>query len=146
MITPPLMGGAVRQPTQWTGRFEVTRLLRRIVWLVGFIVLSGSCLRSPLFPEGDAGLVGPIVAIGQGLWEGRRIGPFQIHVKSDWQDACGIIFTVDPLSRIVDSRDAKSVTASADILAEGAIVAVWFRDVLDSCPGQSRAQTVERRE
>ena len=145
MVTPQLMGRAVRQPTQWTGRFEVTRLLSRIVWLVGFIVLSGSC-RSPLLPEGDAGLVGPVVAAGQGLWSGRNDGPFQIHVKSDQQDECGIIFTVDSSSRIVDSRDGKSVTASAEILVEGAIVAVWYDIVLDSCPGQSRAQTVERRE
>ena len=144
MVTPQLMGRAVRQPTQWTGRFEVTRLLSRIVWLVGFIVLSGSC-RSPLLPEGDAGLVGPVVAAGQGLWSGSNDGPFQIHVKLD-QDECGIIFTVDSSSRIVDSRDAKSVTASAEILVEGAIVAVWYDVVLHSCPGQSRAQTVERRE
>ena len=120
-------------------------LLSRIVWLVGFIVLSGSC-RSPLLPEGGAGLVGPLVAAGQGLWSGRNDGPFQIHVKSDQQDECGIIFTVDASSRIVDSRDRKSVTASAEILVEGAIVAVWYDIVLDSCPGQSRAQTVERRE
>ena len=129
----------------WTGRFEVTRLLSRIVWLVAFIVLSGSC-RSPLLPEGDAKLVGPVVAAGQGLW-GSNDGPFQIHVKkSDQQDECGIIFTVDSSSRIVDSRDAKSATASTEILVEGAIVAVWYDLVADSCPGQSWAQTVERRE
>ena len=135
----------VRHAVTCTGRFQVTRLLSRVVWLVGFIVLSGSC-RSPLLPEGDAGLVGPVVAAGQGLWSGRNDGPFQIHVKSDQQDECGIIFTVDASSRIVDSRDGKSVTASAEILVEGAIVAVWYDIVLDSCPGQSRAQTVERRE
>ena len=91
-------------------------------------------------------MVGSVDAAGQGLWSGRNDGPFQIHVKSDQQDECGIIFTVDSSSRIVDSRDGKSVTASAEILVEGAIVAVWYDIVLDSCPGQSRAQTVERRE
>ena len=114
-----------------------------IIWLVGFIVLSGSCI-SPVLPEGDGVLAGPVVAVGRGLWSHDDGGPFQIHVKSDPQDECGIIFTVDSSSEIVDSRDAESATASAEILVDGALVAVWFTFVNQSCPGQSRAETVER--
>ena len=116
--------------------------LSRIVYLVGFVVLGSSC-GSPVLPEGDGVLAGPIVAAGPGLWGDV---PFQIHVKSDPQDECGIIFTVDSSSEIVDSRDGQPVTASAEILVEGALVAVWYTFVNHSCPGQSWAETVERLE
>jgi hypothetical protein len=96
-------------------------------------------------------MVGEIVRAGQGLWSGRTDGPFQIHVKSDLNDECGIIFSADYDTAITDSRrwetdpsSWKTRAAGPEILSVGARVEVWYDFVLDSCPGQSHATTVNR--
>ncbi len=101
---------------------------------------------SPLVPEEDAGLVGVIVSAGHGLPNGTPGDPFQVHVKEEPEDECGIIFTVNSSTSIVDSRGGRSRSAGQSILSEGARVSVWFDLVLESCPGQSVAKTIERRD
>ena len=115
--------------------------------LVCFVCVAAWCLTScgaPLLLEEDANLVGTIVTTGRGLWSGDEEGPFQIHVKANLGDECGIIFTVDSRSEIVDVRGGEPRSASSEILTMGARVAVWHGAVLESCPGQSFAEAVER--
>ena len=89
-------------------------------------------------------MIGEVVRAGPGLWSGAPNGPFQIHVKPDPQDDCGIIFSVDDGTWIGDSRRGPAVRSGIDILLEGARVEVWFDFVADSCPQQSRAEAVSR--
>jgi len=116
----------------------------RSVWLTLAVSALAACT-SPLLPDREAELVGFVVRAGLGLWSGDTDGPFQVHVKVDPQEECGIIFTVDSTTSIADSRNGDPLQADRAILAEGATVAVWFDLVLESCPGQSWAQTIERR-
>jgi hypothetical protein len=116
---------------------------------VGMIVAVGlfaTCANSPLVPVREAELVGEIVGAGPGLWSGDETGALQVHVKEGLADACGIIFTVHSETLIADSRGGETRDASESILMEGAMVAVWFDYVQRSCPGQSRAEAIERRE
>jgi hypothetical protein len=108
-------------------------------------VLLGSCTSS-VGPESD--LRPEIVRVGPGLWSGQTDGPFQIQVVFDPDDGCGsgIIFTVDEGTLILDSRAraGQPIPAGQDILVVGARVSVAYTMVNQSCPGQSRAISVER--
>lgn len=118
-------------------------------WRSGWVMLAVSILltcTSPLVPDRDAGLVGVIVRAGPGLWSGDPGGLFQVHVKADPQEECGIIFTIDSATSISDARSGGPRSADRSVLTEGARVAVWFDLVLESCPGQSWAQVIERRD
>jgi hypothetical protein len=115
----------------------------RLPWFAGLALTVAAC-GSPATPEGDPQLVGEIVRVGQGLWTADTDGPLQIHVKSDLNDECGIIFSIDDDTRIVDSRTGITKQSGLEILSQGAKVEVWFGWVLDSCPGQSHAEAVNR--
>jgi hypothetical protein len=138
------MGGSVRHAvTRFVER--PSRGLPRVLCLVGVAAFAVSC-GSALVPEWEANLVGEIVAVGPDLWNGRDDTLVQVHVKADPHEECGIIFTVDASSRIVDSRGAEPRGASVEILTAGALVAVWYSWAVDTCPEQSWAEVVERRE
>ena len=120
-----------------------------IRWRTGWVMIAASTLltcTSPLVPDRDAEIVGVIVRAGPGLWSRDAAGPFQVHVKDDPKGECGIVFTVDSRTSIVDSRKGARRSADQSVLTEGGSVAVWFDLVLDSCPGQSWAEAIERRE
>ncbi len=87
-----------------------------------------------------------IVRVGPGLWSGRTDGPFQIQVVFDPNDGCGrgIIFTVDSLTSILDSRAGQPMPTAQEVLVVGAKVNVTHTLVNQSCPGQSYAKSVER--
>jgi len=104
-------------------------------------VLAVAC-SSPVPPEPQANP--EIVRVGPGLWSGRTDGPFQIQVDFGVDDPCGIIFTVDSRTSIVDLRSGQPLPATQEILVVGAKVSVTFTMVNQSCPGQSRADSVER--
>ena len=99
---------------------------------------------SPLDVPEDATLVGEVVRVGHGLWSGNLDSPFQIHVKSDLAEECGVILSIDSDTAIFDSGRVVSLSSAADVLEVGATVALWFGLVADSCPQQTHAQVVQR--
>jgi len=115
----------------------------RLPWFAGLALTVAAC-GSPATPEGDPQLVGEIVRAGQGLWSADADGPFQIHVKSELNDECGILFDIDDETWIGDSRSGITKQAGLETLSRGATVEVWFSWVLYSCPGQSHAEAVNR--
>ncbi len=115
----------------------------KLASFVGLAVAVAAC-GSLTAPEGDPQMIGEIVQVGQGLWSGNTDGPFQIHVKSDLDDECGIIFDIGDDTWIADSRSGITREAGLEILSEGATVELWFNSVLYSCPGQSHADAVNR--
>lgn len=121
----------------------LTRRSRHIFVCCGFAVWLAAC-GSPLDVPEDATLVGEVVRAGHGLWSGNLDGPFQIHVKSDLAEECGVILSIDSDTAIFDSDRVVSLSSVADVLEVGATVALWFGLVDDSCPQQTHAQVVQR--
>ncbi len=119
-----------------------TKLAPLVAALGTLAAWACTSLTSPESPP----LTGVIVQSGPGLWSGDTDGPFQIWVKEDPEERCGIIFRVDEDTRIYDSRGGRARRADADILSDGALVAVRYELVLTSCPGQSYAESVARTE
>ncbi len=119
--------------------------MRRSKGTLFAVGLLTTCTNSPMVPSRDAELVGEIVRAGPGLWGGEETGPLLIHVKEDLADECGIMFTIHSTTLVADSRSGEMRQAEEAVLAEGAVVAVWFDFVEESCPGQSRAEAIERR-
>ena len=117
----------------------------KLAWLVAVPLALIGC-GSPTAPDGDPRMVGDVMQIGYDLLGSSAEGPLQIHVKSDPADECGIVFSIDDRTWIGHSTDGFRVRAGEDILAEGVRVEVWFGLVLDSCPGQSHADALNRLE
>ena len=115
-----------------------------VAWRRAVVALILSACGSPSAPDGDPPMAGDIVRAGQGLWSGATGGPFQVHVKSDPGEECGIIFSIGDDTWIGDSRSGRTEAAGVGVLSEGARVEVWFRLVNDSCPGQSHAEAIKR--
>lgn len=111
--------------------------------ILGLACAAMAC-SSPAAPEGDPLMVGDIVNTGHGLWGEDADGSFQIHVKADPTEECGVIFSVDDDTWIADARGGVTRIASEDVLTSGATVQLWFRIMRDSCPGQSHADAVKR--
>ena len=114
----------------------------KLGWTVGLGLLLAACGGSTA-PEGDPSLTGEIVQVS-GQLLGPREGVLYIHVKEDPGEECGIIFSVDEDTWITDSTRGSLRRADTGILGKGATVQLWFRLVLDSCPGQAHADAVNR--
>lgn len=117
----------------------MTRVPIALLLLASQVACGGPTLVDPLPDE-----AGEIVRAGPGLWSGDLSGPLQIHVKFLNDEDCGIIFSVDPETRITDLRSRVERSASPDVLAVGAWVLVEYRFVNQSCPGQSDAEEIDR--
>ncbi len=96
---------------------------------------------SAIEPAGPPGLEGTIVARDLSISIG---GPPTIHVKEAPSASCGVIYRVEPSTRI-SRRVANGQLSSASVsdLVVGRRVAVWADVVLESCPGQASASFVE---
>jgi hypothetical protein len=67
-----------------------------------------------------------------------------MHVDFGAHDECGIIFTLGAATPVTDARTEPPVRASEKILVMGATIAVGYRLVNQSCPGQSVPDAVAR--
>jgi hypothetical protein len=110
-----------------------------IAALLSVIALGGCGISEPDGP----GMVGSIVARDRTASIG---GPPSMHVKTNPNDACGVVFLVRSHTSIFRREaDGRLVSASESMLTVGREVTVWTELVLDSCPGQARADAVEIR-
>lgn len=119
-------------------------MIRRLFVLTAAgLIVACSSPSGPSVPDGDPTIVGPIVATGVSTpTAGDR---WTVHVKTDLQDECGIIFAVDDATDIVRrDGDGDLVGADADDLDVGDTVRVWARGgIAESCPAQGVAAAIE---
>ena len=107
------------------------------------LLMSLSACSDPVDPGPGPDMMGVVVRVGEGLWSGRPGPPFQVHVKTDPADECGIIFSIREETVVRDSLHLDVSDAAAEVLREGVRVAVWYGMVLESCPGQSTPTLME---
>ncbi len=93
------------------------------------------------FPEQPPAIQGDIVGVGPEVPFGSQR---TIWVKEAPDAPCGIVFTVTDATEIGEQQPDFSIEARtfADLVV-GRTVRVWARVVMDSCPGQARADAVE---
>jgi len=106
-----------------------------------------ACESGPTAPQGPPQHTGPILQAGDDLARlGYVEGDYPMWVNEDPSNECGgYVFAVDSESWIADSRgDLDRREAGTDILVPGAVVEVWFDLILDTCPGRSYAEAVNR--
>ena len=100
----------------------------RFVCLVMCPILAASC-SSPLLPESDPQWVTRILEAEPPGFGDFSDALLRIHVNlflgTDQEEYGGYDVYVTPRTTIADSRGGKTVRASASILEEGALVAVW---------------------
>jgi hypothetical protein len=89
------------------------------------------------------GETGFIHRAGPGLWAPST--PLRIHVLFDFAELCGVLFSLNDETEIMDARSGSMVPSTDSILTAGAVVQVEYRFVNQSCPGQSYALSVVRR-
>lgn len=114
--------------------------MRSPLVLMAAVFLAASC-RSPSAPEGPPAATGVVVARDVAT---SFSGPPSIHVKNDPDDECGTIFAIGRATTVIRRKADGGVSlANIDELTVGTAVRVWADIVLESCPGQSAAKSVE---
>ena len=110
----------------------------------GLVIACGSPTDVDAPYDREPSIEGPIVALDVQA-DSFDDGEPTVHVKSDPDDACGIIFGLDGSTEITRrAHDDDRSPASVDDLDVGDVVRAWARGgIADSCPQQGLAEALE---